>query len=343
MTDLRGLRLTINQAEALQRHEITEIEQITGDVLAKIDGRVRNGIASKLEQWKLAQNPDPAPPEPDPDEPPEAQWFGVAFGIRIAELRDDLCYVRKLTKPGMDYTAVMFDDLLTLVRPYFLKWGISWHTASTHVIESRTHEFRDLLIMEDLIVFTFRFQCVEGPTGDRGNVLGTGWYRDIQVPSRSFDVFDPGADNAQGDKGPGKAHTYAQKLALRVFLNLPAGDDPDFTPASSLSTRGMALRNELVNRLRRAIEKSGMKDVDIEVRTLLHGFNAKYTRSEENIEDIENQTLAKWAKYYEDKVNGEPEGSGSPASSEAGPGQDPTSLPGLQPPAGSAPDAAPAE
>lgn len=302
MTDLRGLRLTINQAEALQHHEVTEIEQITGDVLAKIDGRIRNGIAAKVEQWKVAQEP-PAEP-PSTEEAPKPMWHDRSFGERVAEIRDARSYIRKVMADGMDYSAVRFDDLLDQVRDLFLEWGVSWHTAATHVIESRVHEFRDMLVMEDLIVFTFRFQCVEGSESPS---VGSNWYRDIQVPARSFDVYDPCQTHPQGDKGPGKAHTYGQKLALRTFLNLPAGDDPDFTPAASLGTRARALRDERVDRLRRALEKTGVKDIEIEIKALVLRFNATYHRGVESIEDIDDQTLLKWCEHFEgkEKANGD--------------------------------------
>ena len=298
MTSIKELNLTEKQTAALiAAGEYDEIENIDGAALSKIkDGRIRNGIGIKLEGWRKAQEPAPEPGT----EPIQTEWIGKTFGDRLQAIRVARGYIRKVMKHGMDYTAVQFDDLLAQVRDLFLTHGISWHTEATQITESRAHHMGELLVLEDLIVFTFRFQCVEGP-------FEPDWFRDIQVPARSFDVFDPNSSNPQGDKGPGKAHTYGQKLALRTLLNLPAGDDPDFTPAASLGTRAKAMRDELVGRLGRAIAKSGSKDIELEIKTMLMGFNERYTRSVEAIEDVDDQTLMKWCRYYEEKAPKAPE------------------------------------
>lgn len=301
MTHIAALNLTEKQTDAVKAAGATDIEDIDGEMLAHIDGRLRNGIAISLERWKRDQ---------EPDEPLEARlvppsWHDLAFGYRKANLREQCSYIRKLTKHGMDYTAVLFDDLLIQVRPLFLQWGISWHTAATQIVSSRSHDRGDLLILEDLILFTFRFQCVEGQAPTSTDRSGS-WYQDIQVPARAFDVYNPNSDFAQGDKGPGKAHTYGQKIALRTFLNLPAGDDPDFTPAASLGTRARAYRDELVNRMRRAIENRGIEDIDAEIKRHIDAFNSQYSRGITALEDVDDHTLVIWCEHYETKTKPEP-------------------------------------
>lgn len=302
MNPIEDLGLTVAEAAILQDLGVEQIEEVTGEVLAKVTGRMRNRIAAKLEQWKRKQDPD------DPDETEEViepLWHGRSFGERLANLREGRGYIRKVMKHGMNYTAVQFEDLLEAVRPLFIQWGISWHTEATQIVESRAHQRGELLILEDLIVFTFRFQCVEGQTHDQPGIGGN-WYRDIQVPARSFDVYDPGSDYPQGDKGPGKAHTYGQKMALRTILNLPAGDDPDFTPAASLSTRARAERDELVARLRKALLASGITSdeaVNKQIQELIETLNERHHRAVAAIEDTPDQILLGWCEHYEEKVD----------------------------------------
>lgn len=307
MTSLEVLNLTENQATALSANGVTEVEQIDGPMLTKMDGRISNGIGVKLEQWRQTQEPQPnaKSEESEPEEAIAVLWHDLPFGARAANLREARGYVRKLAKHGMDYTAVLFDDLLIQVRDLFLEYGVSWHTIKTEIVSTRTHDRGDLLILEDLIVFTFRFQCVEGQSSTPDGVRDAHWYRDIQVPARSFDVYDPNADYPQGDKGPGKAHTYAQKIALRTFLNLPAGDDPDFTPAASLGTREKGLRDERLSRLERALRAVGF-DNDCAMleqqQKLLAGLNEKWHRDVAAIEDVPDQILLGWCEHYEAKA-----------------------------------------
>lgn len=307
MTSLEVLNLTENQATALSANGVTAVEQIDGPMLTKMDGRISNGIGVKLEQWRQTQEPQPEAKseESEPEEAIAVLWHHLTFGVRTANLREARGYVRKLAKHGMDYTAVLFDDLLIQVRDLFLEYGVSWHTIKTEIVSTRTHDRGDLLIMDDLIVFTFRFQCVEGQSSSHDGTHDPHWYRDIQVPARSFDVYDPNADHAQGDKGPGKAHTYAQKIALRTFLNLPAGDDPDFTPAASLGTREKGLRDERLSRLERALQAVGF-DNDCAMleqqQKLLAGLNEKWHRDVAAIEDTPDQILLGWCEHYEAKA-----------------------------------------
>ncbi len=299
MTGISDLQLTAKQIDALGELGVTEIESIDGEVIGKLDGRLRQGVATRLEEWKMRDGVQVA--EPDDVEEIVPEYRGLTFGERLAAIREARGYVRKLTKHGMDYSAVLFDDLLQQVRDLFLRYGISWHTHATRVEVSRTHDRKGLLIMEDLMVFTFRFQCVEGTP------VGTSeWYRDVIVPARSFDVYDPEAEYPQGDKGPGKAHTYGQKMALRILLNLPAGDDPDFTPAASLGARARAERENLVGRLRDTLKKAG-HDVEKKIAELLQQL-ADHHRSVDSVQDVPDSILLGWITHFEEKGNGDGNG-----------------------------------
>lgn len=308
MTGISDLNLTAKQIDALGELGVTEIESIDGEVINKLDGRLRQGVATRLEEWKMRDGVAVAEPEDVEEIVPE--YRGLTFGDRLAAIREARSYVRKLTKHGMDYSAVLFDDLLQQVRDLFLRYGISWHTHDTRVEVSRTHDREGLLIMEDLMVFTFRFQCVEGSPAPRSAVeIGAGdWYRDVIVPARSFDVYDKDAEYPQGDKGPGKAHTYGQKLALRILLNLPAGDDPDFTPAASLGARARAERENLVGRLRATLNKAG-HDVEKKIETLLKRL-ADHHRAVDSVQDVPDSILQGWIRHFE-KGNGDGDGDGS--------------------------------
>ena len=223
-------------------------------------------------------------------------YSALTFGERLALIREDKGYIQKLSAAGMDYSAVLYEALVEQVRPLFLRYGVSWHTVGCLVTSPPdTREFGGLLVTTTLMLYTIRFQCVE-VDGDMAH-----HHRDIVVPATAFDVFDPGAADPRGDTGAATATTTAQKYAIRQILNLAAGDDPDFTPMVSLSTRAQEERKTLIMRLKGAITAQGL-DVDTWISKIIEMTNVKYQRGITSVEDVETGILRQWVLRAEDKA-----------------------------------------
>ncbi len=229
------------------------------------------------------------------------QYQGLTFGERLSKLREDKGYIQKLTGNGMDYSAVLYEALVEQVRPLFIRYGISWHTHSCHVIGEHhfTSEFSGMLVSSTMMMFTIRFQNVEGSPAAYDDRPEADWYRDIVVPATAFDAFDPGSANPRGDTGAASATTTAQKYALRQILNLAAGDDPDFTPMISLSTMAQEERKTMIKRLRAGIEAQGL-DADTWIAKIIQETNRDFHRSVTNVEDVETGILLSWVIRAED-------------------------------------------
>lgn len=299
MTALEELSLTFQQMNCLGNAGIEQVEDITDEVLEKIDGRMSKGIRQRLDALAIRKGFHEDEPEDVVVEEGEAAYRGLSFGERLEKIRQEREYIRKKkTEAGTPYnTAISFEELLEDVRPMFIRWGISWHTLESRVEATRHHPSGALLVFEDLITYTFRFQCVEASGGQDS-------YRDIQITARSLDVFDPdsfmSSGNYQGDKGPGKSHTYAQKYAIRTILNLTAGDDPDFTPVT-MNVRQLSNKQLLVDRLRNAIGDGHGE----QIKDWINKLNDKFHQTYEDVLDVPDDTLLTWCEHFEAKAQKE--------------------------------------
>ncbi len=113
----------------------------------------------------------------------------------------EVSYIQKAEKKaGMNYRAVMHDDVTALVRPQFVKHGIVYHPVEPFEFKVDGNRVE--------LKLTLRFVNVDNPQ------------EFFDVPSMGF-----GIDNS--DKGSGKAISYAVKYALLKCLGLESGDDPD--------------------------------------------------------------------------------------------------------------------
>lgn len=110
-------------------------------------------------------------------------------------------YVQKDKRDGMRYTIVSHDAVTALARSIFVQVGlIYWPLDGSEKWETNGNRFE--------LKLALRIQNIDDPM-DNFDVLGFGY------------GIDP------GDKGPGKATSYAVKYALLKALGLETGDDPD--------------------------------------------------------------------------------------------------------------------
>jgi hypothetical protein len=118
---------------------------------------------------------------------------------RISAAMNDVDYIQKEKKQGMQYTIVSHDAVTAKVRPILQKHGVVYYPRAMAIeqVGNRTQA-----------VFDVRFENID----DREDF--------IDVATFGYGV-DP------QDKGPGKAMSYGVKYALLKVLGLETGDDPD--------------------------------------------------------------------------------------------------------------------
>lgn len=118
---------------------------------------------------------------------------------RLAAVMDEVSYIQKERKTGMNYTIVSHDAVTAKVRPALLKHGIVYHPV----------------------------RCEHTHNGNRAECAMTVRFVNVDAPTDFFDVPTFGYGIDPQDKGPGKAMSYAVKYALLKALGLETGDDPD--------------------------------------------------------------------------------------------------------------------
>jgi len=136
---------------------------------------------------------------------------------RINEVRKKITYVQKEQNSSLRYAVVSHDDVTAKLRPALIEFGIVYFPVDMEVQQdgNRTEMQVDI-----------RFQNID----DKDDY--------ILVPASGY-----GIDNQ--DKGPGKAISYATKMALlKLFaLETGVGEDPDFDqttlhkPGKSVQTK----------------------------------------------------------------------------------------------------------
>lgn len=118
---------------------------------------------------------------------------------RLAAVMEEVTYIQKQKKQGMQYTIVSHDAVTAKVRPALLKHGVIYHPV----------------------------RCEHSHNGNRAECAMTVRFVNVDAPADFFEVPTFGYGIDPQDKGPGKAMSYAVKYALLKALGLETGDDPD--------------------------------------------------------------------------------------------------------------------
>jgi hypothetical protein len=118
---------------------------------------------------------------------------------RINAAMQEVDYVQKEKKQGMNYSIVSHDAVTAKVRPILVKHGIVYYPAALNVAQD----------------------------GNRTQVQMSVKFCNIDNPDDFIHVESLGYGIDPQDKGPGKAISYAVKYALLKCLGLETGDDPD--------------------------------------------------------------------------------------------------------------------
>ncbi len=118
---------------------------------------------------------------------------------RIAQVMQQVDYIQKEKKQGMNYTIVTHDAVTAKLRPQILAAGMVYYPI----------------------------KVVTGQDGNRTSCQMTVRFVNVDMPEDFIQVeaFGYGVDSQ--DKGPGKAQSYAMKYALLKTFGLETGDEPD--------------------------------------------------------------------------------------------------------------------
>lgn len=133
---------------------------------------------------------------------------------RVLGIMSEINYIEKgSAKVNGQYRFVSHDAVTAKLHPLFVKWGI----VAIPSVEEMTQEGNRTRVKLSIV-----FRSTDSPAVDGFSIIYYGY----------------GVDN--GDKGPGKAISYAYKYALLKTFCLETGDDPDndanasFEPAKCL-------------------------------------------------------------------------------------------------------------
>ena len=141
---------------------------------------------------------------------------------RVAAITDELGVVAKnlsVKAGGGSYKAVSERDIIDAVKPLETKYRVYSYPSDRRILESETLE-NEKNYQGNITKTTSFFTRVQTEYT----------FLNIDKPEERFTtvVFSEGID--PGDKGSGKAMTYADKYALMKAYKISTGDDPDQNP-----------------------------------------------------------------------------------------------------------------
>lgn len=149
---------------------------------------------------------------------------GMNIFQRVAAITEELGVVAKnlsIKAGGNSYKAVGERDIIDAVKPLEGKYRVYSYPSDREILESETLESER----------TYNNGNTNKTTTFFTRVKTTYTFVNIDRPDERFTtiVFSEGID--PGDKGSGKAMTYADKYALMKAYKISTGDDPDQNPS----------------------------------------------------------------------------------------------------------------
>jgi hypothetical protein len=154
---------------------------------------------------------------------PEEIYHGMNVSQRIWNAQEEVTYIQKEKKAGMNYSIVSHDAVTAKVRPVLHKWGVIYWPA-------------------DFTVDPFNGNCM--------NLTCNVRFQSIDEPHDYILVGSMGQGIDKGDKAAGKAISYATKYALLKVMGMATGDDPDLDQESTYESGAVV-------ELRSAIKSAG--------------------------------------------------------------------------------------
>ena len=135
---------------------------------------------------------------------------GKEIGVAILKVMDEVGYVQKEKKGGLQYSYTSEAALIAALRPAMIKHGIFCYVTDLPQIERE------------------EFTTTKGTNMNRATAHGIVRFMHPESGS-SIDVHAMGEGMDAGDKAGNKAATGLLKYALRQTFLIETGDDPDST------------------------------------------------------------------------------------------------------------------
>ena len=135
---------------------------------------------------------------------------GKEIGVAILKVMEEVGYVQKEKKGGLQYSYTSEAALIAALRPAMIKHGIFCYVTDLPQIERE------------------EFTTTKGTNMNRATAHGIVRFMHPESGS-SIDVHAMGEGMDAGDKAGNKAATGLLKYALRQTFLIETGDDPDST------------------------------------------------------------------------------------------------------------------
>ena len=172
------------------------------------------------------------------------------------------------TGKGRGYKAVSERDIIDAVKPLEAKHGVYSFPAGRELVESERLES-------------------EGYDGKKKTTFYTHMkttYRFVNVdnPDEQFEIVSYSVGLDSGDKGDGKAMTYADKYALMKAYKISTGDDPDMNASEDTSFVTQKVKKVNVDAL-----KASCKETGTDIEKLIAAYKC---------EKAEDLTVGQWVE-----------------------------------------------
>lgn len=193
------------------------------------------------------------------------------LGQKILDIMAELTYLRKGSKKvNNQYTFISHDQVSAAVHPMLVKHGV----VIAPTVSKWTQEGNRTSVDLEIHVF---------------NV-------DDMSDSFKLSFFGYGIDS--GDKGPGKAISYAYKYAMLKLFCLETGDDPDNDANATYEPEKCREFDEAVH--------TSATTAEIEKIDKFLAYSSKLTGT--HIEDLKRQALSKMPQFLEAAKKWKPKG-----------------------------------
>lgn len=164
----------------------------------------------------------------------ETKKVRLSIGQRINEVRKKLPYIKKeKAVTGQGYKAVTHDQVTAMIRPLLIEYGII--TVAREIAGELAETKKESKAGTPATAYVARYEvdyCCDDDVADKVTTITSGIGEDF------------------GDKGPGKALSYAVKGSMLKMFNVETGEDDE----SRLETQPIAITDETIAALQKAVD-----------------------------------------------------------------------------------------
>jgi len=205
---------------------------------------------------------------------------------RINAVMKEVAYIQKdaTIQGGGGYKAVTHDQVTAVVRPHFVKHGI---VVEVEQIKSKMLVTRNVSANEKMHLYSGTYS-VE--------------FVNIDNPTDRIPMTVTAHANDSGDKGPGKAMSYAVKYAMLKLLSLETGENDEARFSDPYTSEQAEIFHDLVETEKAYELYLFMATLPPETQTgLVNSFpDGKKTQGKKKVQTLESDGRAAFAQVVED-------------------------------------------